>query len=91
MLALPLTEEFIYACLNTVEAVVTAIDSNIVPVPPPSSQTYNIVPVAFAEATVPDQVVPTNDSQTLLPSDLAVVNTYPVNILNFRILSLFKD
>ena len=78
-MVLSLAEGFIHACSNPVEAVVAAIDINIVPVPPPALQTYT-VPVSFSGATVPDQVVPTNDSQTLLPADLAVVTTYPVNI-----------
>ena len=36
---------FVHASSNSVEAVVAAIDSNIVPVPPPASQTYNTGPV----------------------------------------------
>ena len=64
---------------NPVEAALADIVT--VPVPPPSSQTYDTVQVRFAQATVPDQVVPTNqDVARALPANL-VVETYPVCIL----------
>ena len=64
---------------NPVEAALADIVT--VPVPPPSLQTYDTVQVRFAQATVPDQVVPTNqDVSCALPANL-VVETYPVCIL----------
>ena len=61
---------------NPVEAAIADIVT--VPVPPPSLQTYDTVQVRFAQATVPDQVVPTNqDVARALPANL-VVETYPV-------------
>ena len=64
---------------NPVEAALADIVT--VPVPPPSLQTYDTVQVRFAQATVPDQVVPTNqDVARALPANL-VVETYPVCIL----------
>ena len=57
---------------NPVEAVAT--DIGVVPVL--LGQSYDTVPVPFAGATVPDQVVPTND---VSHANLAVVTTYPVS------------
>ena len=65
--------------INIISNPVDAVATDVGVIPVLLGQSYNTVPVPFAGATVPDQVVPTNDVSHALPANLDVVTTYPVS------------